>query len=286
MPELLGARERAAAGARSSCRRRSADARARAGPARPLLSAAVERRVRPRPRRPRRSRRGSPPSSRPGDVVTVSGELGAGKTTFVRGACRALGVDGPVTSPTFTIGHRYDGARRRRRTSTSTGSEASRRRSGATSSRTSTDAIVLRRVAGGRRRLRCRRRASGVAAASTLDETTRRMIAGSQSMLILAFDTATRRRDVRARARTARCSASARGAPCALLADADELLREAALEPRDLDALVVGTGPGQLHGPPHRARDGARRSRSRSTSRSPASRRSTRSPPARRARCR
>ena len=46
----------------------------------------------------------------PGDVVTVSGELGSGKTTFVRGACRALGVTGPVTSPTFTIGHRYRGA--------------------------------------------------------------------------------------------------------------------------------------------------------------------------------
>src|SRR5205807_6713147 len=46
---------------------------------------------------------------RPGDVVTVSGELGSGKTTFVRGACRALGVDVPVTSPTFTIGHRYRG---------------------------------------------------------------------------------------------------------------------------------------------------------------------------------
>jgi tRNA threonylcarbamoyladenosine biosynthesis protein TsaE len=45
----------------------------------------------------------------PGDVVTVSGELGTGKTTFVRGACRALGVISPVTSPTFTIGHRYDG---------------------------------------------------------------------------------------------------------------------------------------------------------------------------------
>ncbi|MBM2822806.1 MAG: hypothetical protein HW413_1552 [Thermoleophilia bacterium] len=44
-----------------------------------------------------------------GDVVTVSGELGSGKTTFVRGACRALGVTAPVTSPTFTIGHRYEG---------------------------------------------------------------------------------------------------------------------------------------------------------------------------------
>jgi tRNA threonylcarbamoyladenosine biosynthesis protein TsaE len=46
---------------------------------------------------------------RPGDVVTVAGELGSGKTTFVRGACRALGVSGPVTSPTYTIGHRYEG---------------------------------------------------------------------------------------------------------------------------------------------------------------------------------
>ena len=44
---------------------------------------------------------------RVGDVVTVSGELGSGKTTFVRGACRALGVTVPVTSPTFTVGHRY-----------------------------------------------------------------------------------------------------------------------------------------------------------------------------------
>jgi tRNA threonylcarbamoyladenosine biosynthesis protein TsaE len=46
---------------------------------------------------------------RVGDVVTVSGDLGSGKTTFVRGACRALGVIAPVTSPTFTIGHRYLG---------------------------------------------------------------------------------------------------------------------------------------------------------------------------------
>ncbi len=44
-----------------------------------------------------------------GDVVTVSGELGSGKTTFVRGACRALGVTAQVTSPTFTVGHRYEG---------------------------------------------------------------------------------------------------------------------------------------------------------------------------------
>src|SRR5919199_5151164 len=46
---------------------------------------------------------------RPGDVVTVSGELGAGKTTFIRGACRGLGVEGPVTSPTFTIGQVHVG---------------------------------------------------------------------------------------------------------------------------------------------------------------------------------
>jgi tRNA threonylcarbamoyladenosine biosynthesis protein TsaE len=47
---------------------------------------------------------------RAGDVVLVSGELGSGKTTFVRGACRALGVEGPVTSPTFTIGQVLGGS--------------------------------------------------------------------------------------------------------------------------------------------------------------------------------
>ena len=44
-----------------------------------------------------------------GQVVLVSGELGSGKTTFVRGACRALGVEEPVTSPTFTIGQVLSG---------------------------------------------------------------------------------------------------------------------------------------------------------------------------------
>ena len=47
---------------------------------------------------------------RAGDVVLVRGELGAGKTTLVRGAARALGVSDPVTSPTFGIGHRYRGS--------------------------------------------------------------------------------------------------------------------------------------------------------------------------------
>ena len=45
---------------------------------------------------------------RPGDVVHVCGEIGSGKTTFIRGACRALGFDGPVTSPSYTICNRYE----------------------------------------------------------------------------------------------------------------------------------------------------------------------------------
>jgi tRNA threonylcarbamoyladenosine biosynthesis protein TsaE len=48
---------------------------------------------------------------KPGDVVLVSGEVGSGKTTLVRGACRELGVDAAIVSPTFTIGRRYDEGR-------------------------------------------------------------------------------------------------------------------------------------------------------------------------------
>ena len=42
-----------------------------------------------------------------GDVVLLIGELGTGKTTFVRGVAEALGVVGPVTSPTYSIAQRY-----------------------------------------------------------------------------------------------------------------------------------------------------------------------------------
>jgi tRNA threonylcarbamoyladenosine biosynthesis protein TsaE len=49
-------------------------------------------------------------SLEPGDIVLISGEVGTGKTTFVRGACRALGISDPVTSPSFTIGQLYHGA--------------------------------------------------------------------------------------------------------------------------------------------------------------------------------
>jgi tRNA threonylcarbamoyladenosine biosynthesis protein TsaE len=46
-----------------------------------------------------------------GDVILLSGELGAGKTAFVQGFGAALGVEGPITSPTFTLAHQYDGDR-------------------------------------------------------------------------------------------------------------------------------------------------------------------------------
>ncbi len=113
-----GARARGAL-PRAGATRRGARGVAPARPARPL---------RPRPRRtlkfglcspakprpPLRPRQWAPSwrgYCEPGDVVLVRGELGAGKTTLVRGAARALGVTDPITSPTFGIGHRYRGSR-------------------------------------------------------------------------------------------------------------------------------------------------------------------------------
>ena len=58
---------------------------------------------------PKPSAPASPQACDPATSSIVSGEVGAGKTTLIRGACRALGVEGPVTSPTFTIGQRYRG---------------------------------------------------------------------------------------------------------------------------------------------------------------------------------
>ena len=49
------------------------------------------------------------PLARPGDLLVLVGDLGAGKTAFTQGFCAALGVDTPVTSPTFTLANRYDG---------------------------------------------------------------------------------------------------------------------------------------------------------------------------------
>jgi tRNA threonylcarbamoyladenosine biosynthesis protein TsaE len=48
---------------------------------------------------------------RPGELLTFEGDLGAGKTTFIKAVARGLGVVAPATSPTYALVHRYQGAR-------------------------------------------------------------------------------------------------------------------------------------------------------------------------------
>jgi tRNA threonylcarbamoyladenosine biosynthesis protein TsaE len=47
----------------------------------------------------------------PGELITFQGELGAGKTTFIKAVARGLGVVSPATSPTYALVHRYRGSR-------------------------------------------------------------------------------------------------------------------------------------------------------------------------------
>ncbi|MDR3319047.1 MAG: tRNA (adenosine(37)-N6)-threonylcarbamoyltransferase complex ATPase subunit type 1 TsaE [Clostridiales bacterium] len=61
------------------------------------------------PERTREIARKFAESLKGGDIVALGGDLGAGKTVFVKGVAAALGVKAEIVSPTFTIFNRYDG---------------------------------------------------------------------------------------------------------------------------------------------------------------------------------
>lgn len=48
---------------------------------------------------------------KPGDIICLDGDLGVGKTVFAQGFAKALGIEEPITSPTFTIMNIYEGGR-------------------------------------------------------------------------------------------------------------------------------------------------------------------------------
>ncbi len=187
--QLMGRAVRAVSGApRSPSRRRRRSRRS--------SSACSSRRLaawswsRPRPRRPRRSARALAAELRAGRRRHVSGELGAGKTTFVRGACRALGVDGAGDEPDL-----HDRPSLQGRVDVS--HLDLYRFAGVSAAEWGDlepyfdDAVVLRRVARGRRRRASRRRAGPSSARPTPAITSTAEITCERIMLILAFDTAT-----------------------------------------------------------------------------------------------
>ena len=219
-----------------------------------------------------------------GDVVTVSGELGAGKTTFVRGACRALGVTAPVTSPTFTIGHRYSGIVDVSHLDLYRFVEVSVAEwgdlepyfddavvfvewpeAGVLALPSPRVAVSLEHAGDDRRRI--------VARIVRDRAATRHLL-----MLVLAFDTAT---DVATSALVldGRVLGERTGSARALLGDVDDLLASAGATPAGPRRARRRHGAGKLHEHADRSRVRARARRWRSRFREPACRRSTRSLP-------